>query len=182
MEVITLLYEICFSLGVVEWWSDFEWLVEWLSELLNSTLFAMVIRELALSVTSELGVSTVTIQRVGEWRHNLEFRVYGNWRWGVLAREYEVHADIYIWVIAHFNTALNVRLGLQRFLTLSFPLKMRDNLGDGTVIILRLKWIGYEDGTGKGRDILQLWIAQETWNVLNGKGAISFQTNFAPWS
>jgi len=53
-------------------------------------------------------------------------------------------------------TALNVCLGLQWFLAFRFPLKIRDKLGDGTVIKLPLKLIGYEDGAGEGRDILQL--------------------------
>jgi len=52
MNMITLLYEICVALGVV---GVTEWLVDWLSELLNNTLFAMVIRDLVLSVTSEPG-------------------------------------------------------------------------------------------------------------------------------
>jgi hypothetical protein len=49
MDVITLLYEIYVALGIAEWLSD------WLSELLNNTLFAMIIRELVLLVTSEPG-------------------------------------------------------------------------------------------------------------------------------
>ena len=41
----------------------------------------------------------------------------------------------YKWVIAHFNMAFNVCLGLQWFLAFRFPLKMRENLGDFNILL-----------------------------------------------
>jgi len=122
---------------------------------LNSTLFAVVIRELVLSVTSEpmfprLRYSAL-VSDVTTW--NSVFTVTED---GVYWPVNMMFTPTYIWVIAHFNTVLNVRLSLQWFLTFRFPLKMRDNLGDGMVIKLLLKLIGYEDGAGQERDILQL--------------------------